>query len=101
MDFEAVEVATDTQGARWYRDWPRADLPSDWHRHVQEDRWERIPGVAEELPYTVENLAALERFRDLVTGLSHQIRTFCASEDFAVRLLAAGDGIRLLTGPQG
>lgn len=96
IDFEAVEIATDNQGVRWYREWLTPNLPPDWHRHLREDRWERIPGVAEELPYTPENMAALERFRDLVTGLNHQIRTFCASENFAARLLAAGAGLRLL-----
>lgn len=97
LNFELVEAATDADGNRWYREWPRADFP-DRHRHVSADQyWKRVPGVCEELPYTPENLAALERFRDLLSGLSHQIRTFCASDDFAMRLLLAAPRIPLLT----
>lgn len=97
LNFELIEVATDAEGKRWYREWLRPDLPADWHRFVKADDWQRVPGVHEELPYTPENLAALERFRDLLSGLSHQIRTFCASDDFATRLLLAAPRIPMLT----
>lgn len=97
LDFEPLEVATDAEGRRWQREWLRPSLPLDWVRRVREDGWERVPGVLEELPYTPENLAALESFRDLLSGLSHQIRTFCASDDFASRLLLAAPRIPMLT----
>lgn len=97
LNFELIEVATDAEGKRWHREWLRPDLPADWHRFVRADDWKRVPGVCEELPYTPENLAALERFRDLLSGLSHQIRTFCASDDFATRLLLAAPRIPMLT----